>query len=383
MSTSNPVAPAVPGVQGELGGAPLVTENPAALGLPSAEAITQLANALFSALPGRPAVPGTAADVQAAPPVSALPAVTPAPGGELASLPAAAYVPPTSGFAPPGDAELRAAPASLAGLGGVASPATAANPSGDPAYYFLQPEGAALPGAAVGIGPSSAARLESGALPTSPSPPAAFAQPAEPGIGSMSGIPGGVGGLASVGGASAPAPFAFRPELVPDATPVPLGGGSFAPTPVPQAALPQEAGAMPPAADIPPLAAAAPDIETGPRGTVGGPGLPPLGGAPTASSFYFLEEAGPHYGSGVQETGGIPGLIADPYGFPFGPSDVETSAYPFDSRRADGDGLGQPSSVGQAPTGGAPVSVPGHEAANHPLRVDNASPPGITGVGLS
>ena len=389
MSTSNPIPAAglgVPGAQGELGGAPVVAENPAALGLPDAQTIAQLANALFSARPGRPAVPGTAADVQAAPPASALPALTPAPGGEIASQPAAAYVPPTSGFAPPSDAELRAAPASLSGIGGVASPTTAANPSGDTAYYFLEPEGTALPGAAVGIGPSSAARLESGALPTSPSPPAAFAQPAEPSLGSLSGLPVGLDGLASAGGASSPAPFAFRPELVSDPGSVPLGGGSFEPTPVPQASLPQEAGTLPQAAEIPPPSAAAPAVEAGPRGTVGGPGLPPLGGAPSASSFYFLEEAGPHYGSGitsgVPEADGVPGLDIEPYGFPFGFGDVETSAYPLDSRLADGDGYSQPANAKQAPSGGAPVAVPGHEATHHPLRVDNTSPPGITGVGL-
>lgn len=380
MSTIKPVTANVPGAQGEYGGAPVVADNPVALGLPDAATIAQLANALFGALPGRPTTPGTAVDVQAAPPSSALPAITPAPGGEIATQPAAAYVPPTSGFTPPNDAELRTAPASLSSVGGMAAPATAANPSGDPTYYFLEPEGTALPGTAVGIAPSSTARLESGALPTSPSPPAAFAQPAEPGVGSLTGLTGVVEGLAAVGGASVPTPFAFRPELVPDPGSVPLGGGSFEPTPVPQASLPQETGVLPPAVDIPPTAA--PDVEAGPRGTIGGPGLPPLGGVPSASSFYFLEEAGPHHGSGLQETGGTPGLIAEPYGYPFGPIDVETGAHPFDARLADAGGFGQPASAGQAPTGGAPTTMPGHEAAKHPLRVDNASPPGIAGAGL-
>ena len=383
MSTSNPVTSAglgVPGAQGEFGGAPVVAENPAAFGLPDAQTIGQLANALFAALPGRPAVAGTAADVQAAPPASALPANTPAPGGELATQPAIAYVPPTSGFAPPSDAELRAAPASLSGVGGLASPTTAASPPGEPSYYFLEPEGTALPGAAVGIAPSSAARLESGALPTSPSPPAAFAQPAEPTLRSVSGLPGGVEGLA--GGASAPVPFAFRPDLVPDPGSVPLGGGSSAPTPVPPVASPQESGALPPVTDVPPLAATAPAVESGPRGTLGGPGLPPLGGVPSASSFYCLDEAGPHFGGDVPEVGGVPSLEVEPHGYPFGLGDVETSAYPFDSRLTGSEGFDQPASTRQAPTGGAPVTVPGREVVDQPSALGTTTSPGIAGVGL-
>ena len=381
MSTSNPLSSAnlgVPGAQGELGGAPVVADNPAVFGLPDAQTIAQLANALFSALPGRPTVPGTAADVQAAPPASALPAIIPVHGGEIATQPAAGYVPPTSGFAPPTDAELRAAPASLSGIGGVASPTTAANPSGEPSYYFLEPEGTALPGAAVGIGPSSASKLEAGALPTSPSPPSAFAQPAEPSLRSVSALPVGTDGLTRAGGSSVPAPFAFRPEL----TPAQLGGGSTSPTPVPPASFQQETGTLPPVADVPPLAAAAPAVESGPRGSVGGPGLPPLGGEPSASSFYFLEEAGPHYGSDLPEVLGASNLGSETFGYPFGLSDVETSAYPFDSRLTGSDGFDHPSSAGQEPTSGAPTAVPGQEATSHPFRVDNASPPGISGVGL-
>ena len=367
MSTSNLVAAAVPGTQGEFGGAPVGVVAHTPVGVPDAGAIAQLANALFAALPGRPAVPGTAADVQAAPPL--------APGGNIGSLPAAAYVPPTSGFAP-SDAGLRAAPASLAGLGGVPSPATAANPPGEPSYYFLEPDPTALPGAAVGIGPSSAARQESGALPTSPSPPAAFAQPAEPSLGPLPGLSDGVAGLGPAGGAPAPSPFAFRPELVPDAGSAPLGGGGFSPTPVPQASLPQEAGALPAAAGAPPLAAAAPAAETGPRGSAGGPGLPPLGGMPSAASFYFLEEAGPQ-----PFATGTPGLNAEGFDFGGGVFDVENGAYPFDSRQAGEEGFGQSASAGQAPTGGAPTVVPGHDAATHPLRVDTPPPSGVTGLG--
>jgi hypothetical protein len=360
MSTSNPLAAAVPGIHGEFGGAPVAAGAPA--GLPDAEALSQLANALFAALPARPAVSGTAADAQAVPPL--------APGGDVGSQPAAAYVPPTSGFAPPSDAELRAAPASLSGLGGVAAPATAANPSGDPAYYFLEPEGAALPGTAAGIAPSSAARLESGALPASPSPPAAFAQPAEPGPGSLlPGLAEGPAGLAPAGGApAAPAPFAFRPELFPDAGSASIGGG--APSPVPQASLPQEAGALP---------AAAPPAETGPRGSVGGPGLPPVGGVPSASSFYFLDEAGAQPFAPAAPAFTVEGFGLD--GFDGGLPGVEAGAYPLDSRLAGAHPPAQPAGVERAPTGGAPAAAHGHGAATHPLRVDTPPPPGVNGLG--
>ena len=375
MSTNNPLLASgadLPGVQGELGGAPVIADAP--LGLPSVETLTQLANALFAALPGKPAVPGTAADIPSAPPASALPTAPPLiPGGEAASQPVAGYVAPTSGFSPPSDAELRAAPASLAGLGGVPSPATAASPPGEPSYYFLEPDHAALPGAAVGFGPSSASRLESGALPTTPSPPAAFAQPAEP---SLSSVPGGAAGLASIGGAPLLGPFAFRPELVPDTTPIPLGGGSSAPTPVPPVTLPQDAGALPPAVAVPPLAAAAPATEGGgPRGSLGGPGLQPLAGVPAGQSFYFLEEAGPHYGSVT------PDLNVESFDFDNGLSNVETSAYPLDSRLAGAKPSGQPATVEKVPTGGAPSVVPGNAAATHPLRADTPPSPAIAGVG--
>jgi hypothetical protein len=369
MSTSNPPAAAVPGTHGEFGGAPVAAGAPA--GLPDAETLTQLANALFAALPGRPAVPGTAADIQAAPPLT--------PAGDIGSQPVAAYVPPTSGFAPPSEAELRSAPASLSSLGGVASPATAANPSGDPAYYFLEPEGAALPGAAVGIAPSSAARLESGALPTAPSPPAAFAQPAEPGFGPLPGLAEGSVVLAPVGGAPASVPFAFRPELVPDASSTPIGGGATSPTPLPQASLPQESGALPAAADVPPPAASAPSAETGPRGSLGGPGLPPLGGVPSASSFYFLDEAGPQPFAPAAPAFNVKGFGLD--GFEGGLSGVETGAYPLDSPLAGAEPPAQPAGVERAPTGGAPAAVPGHDAVSHPLRVDTPPPSGLTGLG--
>ena len=313
-------------------------------------------------------MPGTAADIQAAPPLT--------PGGDIGSQPVAAYVPPTSGFAPPSEAELRTAPASLSGLGGVPSPATTASPPGEPSYYFLEPDPSALPGAAVGIGPSSAARLETGALPTAPSPPAAFAQPAEPGLGSLPGLADGAVGLGPAGGVSALGPFAFRPELMPDTGSAPIGGGASSPTPVPQASLPQEAGALPPAAGIPPAAAVAPSAETGPRGSVGGPGLPPLGGVPSASSFYFLDEAGPQ-----PFATGLPGLNAEGFGFDGGAFDLENSAYPLDTRLAGDEIPNQPASVERVPTGGAPTAVPSHDAATHPLRVDTSPPPGVTGLG--
>ena len=79
MSTNNPLLASgadLPGVQGEFGGAPVIADAPT--GVPSVETLTQLANALFAALPGKPAVPGTAADIPSAPPVSALPSVPPA-----------------------------------------------------------------------------------------------------------------------------------------------------------------------------------------------------------------------------------------------------------------------------------------------------------------
>ncbi len=374
MSTSNPLPTTGPGVQGEFGGAPVVADAPA--GLPDVETLAQLANALFAALPGRPTVPGTAVDYPSAPPASALPAAPPlVPSGETASQPVAGYVPPTSGFSPPAEAELRSAPASLAGAGGVPSPATAASPPGDPSYYFLGADQAALPGPAVGFGPSSAARLESGALPAAPSPPAAFAQPAEPSLSSLPALPGGAAGIATLAGAPLLGPFAFRPELVPDINPAPIGGGSSAPAPVPPVALPQEGGALLPAAALPPAASVAPSAEVGPRGSIGGPGLPPLASA-SVPSFYFLEEAGPQYGNGT------PDLNVGTFAYPTGLSDVETVAYPFDSHLLGEENAGQLARAEQVPTGGAPAVVPGQDAAIHPQRVDTPPSPAIAGVGL-
>lgn len=359
MSTINPIAPLVPGAQGEFGGVPVVADNPTALGLPDAATIAQLANALFGALPGRPAVPGTAVDAQAAPPSSALAAETPlAADTEVASQPAAAYIPPTSGFAPPSEAELRAAPASLAGVGGVADPATAANPSGDPAYYFLEPEGVALPGAAVGIGPTAATRLESGTLPTEPSPPAAFAQPAEPDVGPL------------------PGPFAFRPELFPDPGSVPSGTGASAPAGLPLADVPAGVGTTPPSAvSLSPSSAAQPTEELGPRGSVGGPGLPPLGELTSGSSLYFLAEAGSPFSQGAPEP--TVENLAYPAGFP----EFGVTSYPLDSRLAPESQAKQTGALEPTPTGGAPATIPGHDAAKHPQRVESPPPLTVFGIG--
>ena len=273
MSTNNL---GITGLSAPLADVPVAEGSPAALGLPDAAVVAQLANALFTALPGRPTVPGTAADVQAAPPTSALPVAPPlAPEGELASLPAAPYASPTSGFSPPSDAELRAAPASLSSVGGVAPPTTAAAPPDESPLYFLDPAQPGLPGTAVGFGPSSATRIESGAVPTAPSPPSGIAQPAEPNLRSLPATAGGAAALTptTAGTVPAAAPYSFRPELVPAPTSTPPAGGEA--TPVPPAALPQEAGSLPPAADTPPVAAAAPSVEGDPRGFSGGPGLPP------------------------------------------------------------------------------------------------------------
>jgi hypothetical protein len=338
--------------------------------------IAQLANALFVALPGRPTLPGTAADAQAVPPAAALPSAPPlVPGSEVGSQPVATYVPPTSGFSPPGDAELRAAPASLASLGGVPSPATAANPSGDPSYYFLEPDLTALPGTAVDFSPSSASRLETGSLSTAPSPPAAFAQPAEPSLGSLPGLAASASVPVTGGGASTSVPFAFRPELVPDIGSVPLGGGSSKPSSVPTVALPQETGALLPAAAVPPVGAVSPSTEFGPRDSLGGNGLPPLVGVTAVPSFYFLEEANPQIGSAT------PILNIENLDFTRGVFGVETGAYPLDSRQVVGDSPAQQQTGEWVPTGGAPSTIPGQEASNHPLRVDNSSPPGIAEVG--
>ena len=126
---------------------------------------------------------------------------------------------------------------------------------------------------------------------------------------------------------------------------------------------------------VPPLAAAAPAIEGGgPRGSLGGQGLQPLAGVPAGQSFYFLEEAGPHYGSGT------PDLNIESFDFNSGLSNVETSAYPFDSRLAGAEPSGQPATVEKVPTGGAPSVVPGNAAVTHPLRTDTPPSPSITGV---
>lgn len=99
MTTSNP---ATAGLSAPVAELPIAEGQPSVMGLPSAEAMAQLANALFNTLPGRPSVPGLAADAQAAPPSSALPVAPPlAPEGEFASQPVAPYVSPTSGFSPP------------------------------------------------------------------------------------------------------------------------------------------------------------------------------------------------------------------------------------------------------------------------------------------
>jgi hypothetical protein len=102
---------------------------------------------------------------------------------------------------------------------------------------------------------------------------------------------------------------------------------------------------------------------------------------PSVPSFYFLEEAGPRYGSGAPGSGGVPGLDAGPYGYPGGLANVASGAYPLDSRLAGGEPPGQPAAVEKVPTGGAPSAVPGHETANHPLRVDTQPSPAIAGVG--
>lgn len=327
MSTSNP---GITGLSAPLAGVPVAEGSPAALGLPDAAVVAQLANALFNALPGRPTVPGTAADVQAAPPTSALPVAPPlAPEGEIASLPVAPYVSPTSGFSPPSDAELRAAPASLSSVGGVAPPTTAAAPPDESPLYFLDPAQPGLPGTAVGLGPSSATRVEAGAMPTAPSPPSAFAQPAEPNLRSLPATADAGAGFAPslpAGGASAELPYGFRPELVPApaATTAPVGGAA---TTVPPTTLPQEAGSLQPAAATPPTAAV-PAAEANPRGFTGGPSLPPQAAGQPGSSLYFLEEA-----NGLPAAPkAAPDFDFDLFGFPAGVSELEFGAYPFDSR---------------------------------------------------
>ncbi len=354
MSTNNPgiTGLSAPESQGDVGGSPIAAATPAAQGLPDAAVVAQLANALFAALPGRPTVQGLAADAQAAPPSSALPVAPPlAPEGEFASLLVAPYVSPTSGFSPPSDAELRSAPASLASVGGLASPATAATPPAESSFYFLDPAQPGLTGPAVGLGPSSATRLEAGAMPTAPSPPSAFAQPAEPDLRSSPATASAATVFAPSlpSGVPAEGPYAFRPELVPAPTggtpptggasahpPIPIRcsgpggtpptGGASAPTAVPPATLPQGAGSLPPPAATPPLAAAAPSVESDPRGFTGGPGLPLQAAGQPGSSFYFLGEANPF----LEEAKAAPDF--DPFGFPAVVSEPEFGEYPFDSR---------------------------------------------------
>lgn len=315
MTTSNP---ATAGLSAPVAELPIAEGQPSAMGLPSAEAMAQLANALFNALPGRPSVPGLAADAQAAPPSSALPVTPPlAPEGEFASQPVAPYVSPTSGFSPPSDAELRAAPASLSSVGGVPSPGTAAAPPDESLPYFLDPAQPGMPGTAVGLGPASATRIESGAMPTAPSPPSAFAQPAEPNLRSIPATAGGAAGIAptTTTGKSTVLPFSFHPELVPATTT--LGaGGSTPPTAISSADLPQSADSQPvdDTASIPTAAVPASNPLL--------PVSPPL---PTAPAYYFVDEA-----SVPNPTTGIGSF--DPFGFADSATGAELGDFPFDSR---------------------------------------------------
>jgi hypothetical protein len=293
--------------------------SPALFGLPDAATVAQLANALFAALPGRATVPAIAADAQAAPPTSALPVAPPAgPEGEFASLPVAPYVSPTSGFSPPGEADLRPVPASLASVGGLAHPATAATPPPESLPYFLDPAQPGLPGTAVGLAPSSATRLEAGAMPTAPSPPSAFAQPAEPNLRSVP----VASGLASTlpGNAPASGPYSFRPELVAAPTETtPAGSPASA---VSSPALPQ------PASSPTPALATTPAVEAEPSGYAGA--IPAA--SPPGASFYFLEEASnPFLDAAVAHIEGP----FDPFGFPAVVSALEFGAYPFDSRASN------------------------------------------------
>jgi cysteine desulfurase/selenocysteine lyase len=188
------------------------------LGLPDPALLAQMANALFAALPGRPTVPGTAADAQALPPSSALATTPPvAPQGEFESLPVAPYVPPTSGFAPPSEVELRTAPASVASITSMPAPATASAPPEANLPYFLDPAQPGLPGVVPGVGAATASRFEAGAVPTLPSPPAAIAQPTEPTLASLP-------AASSEAVALSAAPYSFRPELL--AAPLPVAPGA-------------------------------------------------------------------------------------------------------------------------------------------------------------
>jgi len=303
--------------------------SPTALGLPDAETIAQLANALFNALPDRPTVPGTAADVQAAPPTSALPSAPPlAPEGELASLPVAPYVSPTSGFSPASDAELRSVPASLASVGGVAPPSTAATPPDESPLYFLDPAQPGLPGTTVGFGPSSATRVESGAMPTTPSPPSAFAQPAEPNLRTLPATAGGAVALAPTTASSAsqaPAPFSFRPELAPASAPLPAAAGEPASPPpsIPTSALPEGGGshAANEASAITPTTE--PNVNSASLS-----GSPSQEVSAASSPYYFLDGASLKIPDSTLSN-------FDPYGFTGLVTELEFDAFPLDSRLQD------------------------------------------------
>jgi len=289
MSTSKP-GNISPLAEEALAGAVL----PTGLGLPDTETLAQWANALFSALPGRPTVPGTAADAQAAPPGSALAVAPPtAPEGEFESLPAAPFVPPTSGFSPPGETEPRALPNSLASAGALPPPSTAAAPPESTPRSALDPAQGGMPGVALGLGPAQAGRLEAGGVPTTPSPPAAVAQPGEPNPRSTPLGAGDAAGLAPSAAGSLPAPFAFRPELVP-APGDPAGSLATEPTPQPPAtaALAVPSGPVAQNADAP---------------------------------YYFLDgESWPDSEAGLAQF--------DPFGFPGGGPALGAEALALDSR---------------------------------------------------
>lgn len=302
--------------------------SPAGFGLPDTATIAQLANALFAALPGRPSVPGTAADAQAAPPTSALSTESPvAQDGEFASLPVAPYVSPTSGFSPPSEVELRTAPASLASAGGTTPASTAANPPEEELPYFLDPAQPGLPGVALGLGPTQASNLESGAVPTSPSPPSAIAQPAEPNLRSAPVVGSEAVGIAPSGaaGLSAAQPFAFRPELVP-AEPSLSGLSTSEPNPVnasrPVAPEPAQGSAT----GLPQNPGVAPAAETAPAFPTQSVAAPAPSAAPqTESGFYFLNPE-----NQAAQTDGLANF--DPYGVPGLLPELSLDLLAFDAR---------------------------------------------------
>jgi hypothetical protein len=237
-------------------------------------------------------------------------------------LPVGPYISPTSGFSTASDAELRAVPASLANVGGTAAPATAATPPDESIPYWLDPAQPGLPGVAVGLGPSSVTRLESGALPTSPSPPAAFAQPTEPNLRTLPATANGVAGIApSAEGGGSSEPFSFRPVLVP-ATPIsqPSAGTSAAgglPEPAPTTGLSTQTTApQSVTTDLAPVEQTIP---------AHGKGFEQATGPSANSVLYFLEEAG-------QTTSfEAPDFAFDPFGFPAATA-LEFGEFPFDSR---------------------------------------------------